>query len=369
MYLSFEGPQAVVPLEERGKAFDELTTSAGHRLVAALDDIAAGHYPPRPETKNLCTMCAFVAVCRHPGGAGREPAEDTETSAEGSDGCLSSRGSSSTRRRSAGDARRAGAAAGGRSAAQRRARSVGGHRQDARARRSLRAPARSRRGAAQHPGDHLYAQGRGGNAPARDGDAAAASPRRRHHRRRAGARSATRSATSASAPSTPSACRCCTNFRSRPASIPGSTSPTKPKRRASSKRRSTARWRSAAAISLDDPDVALLFTELGEPRLRKALTALLDRRLVARDALNRFLRGRDMSVDAACHRLLHSLRGAMSSIAGGDGRAVARRLSPPVRTSPGFDLLAREMRRADGRSADAAGAAARRCSIASRTWC
>ena len=41
-------------------------------------------------------------------------------------------------------------------------------------------------------------------------------------------------------------------------------------------------------VSLDDPDVALLFTELGEPRLRKALTALLDRRLVARDALNRF---------------------------------------------------------------------------------
>lgn len=68
MYLSFEGPQAVVPLEERGKIFEDLTTSAQHRLVAALDNIAAGHYPPRPETKNLCTMCAFVAVCRHPGG-------------------------------------------------------------------------------------------------------------------------------------------------------------------------------------------------------------------------------------------------------------------------------------------------------------
>lgn len=68
MYLSFEGPQAVVPLEERGKVFDDLTRLAGHRLVAALDQIAAGHYPPRPETKNLCTMCAFVAVCRHPGG-------------------------------------------------------------------------------------------------------------------------------------------------------------------------------------------------------------------------------------------------------------------------------------------------------------
>ncbi|MEO7134734.1 MAG: UvrD-helicase domain-containing protein, partial [Vicinamibacterales bacterium] len=96
------------------------------------------------------------------------------------------------------------------------------------------------------------------------------------------------------------------------------------------------------AISLDDSDVALLFTELGEPRLRKALTALLDRRLVARDALNRFLRGREMNVDAACHRLLHSLRGAMSSIAAGDDRAVhAFAATGPTR--PGFDLIALEM--------------------------
>ncbi|MBY0497390.1 MAG: PD-(D/E)XK nuclease family protein [Cyanobacteria bacterium] len=73
MYLSFEGPQAVVPLEERGKLFEDLTTSAGHRLVATLDNIAAGRYPSRPETKNLCTMCAFVTVCRNPGGV-----EDTD---------------------------------------------------------------------------------------------------------------------------------------------------------------------------------------------------------------------------------------------------------------------------------------------------
>ena len=83
MYLSFEGPQAVVPLdpstgsgsgraqsrpEERGKLFEDLTASANHRLVAALDDIARGHYPQRPETKNLCTMCGYVAVCRTAGG-------------------------------------------------------------------------------------------------------------------------------------------------------------------------------------------------------------------------------------------------------------------------------------------------------------
>ncbi len=97
------------------------------------------------------------------------------------------------------------------------------------------------------------------------------------------------------------------------------------------------------AISLDDADVALLFTELGEPRLRKALTALLDRRLVAGDALNRFLRGREMSVDAACDRLRHSLRGAMSSLAAGDGRAVQAFVAtgPAV---PGFELVALEMR-------------------------
>ncbi len=106
------------------------------------------------------------------------------------------------------------------------------------------------------------------------------------------------------------------------------------------------------AISLEDGDVALLFTELGEPRLRKALTALLDRRLVARDALNRFLRGREMSVEAACQRLLHSLRGAVSSIGGGDtpspglrgasDRAVhAFAATGPTR--PAFDLIAHEI--------------------------
>ncbi|MBY0497391.1 MAG: UvrD-helicase domain-containing protein [Cyanobacteria bacterium] len=96
------------------------------------------------------------------------------------------------------------------------------------------------------------------------------------------------------------------------------------------------------AVSLNDPDVALLFTELGEPRLRKALTALLDRRLVAGDALNRFLRGREMSIEAACHRLIHALRGAIASIASGDRAVQAFVATGPA--VPGFDLLAREMR-------------------------
>jgi ATP-dependent helicase/nuclease subunit A len=96
------------------------------------------------------------------------------------------------------------------------------------------------------------------------------------------------------------------------------------------------------AVSLEDSDVALVFTELGEPRLRKALTALLDRRLVARDALNRFLRGREMSVELACARLTHALRGAIASLAAGDTRAVQALIAtgPDV---PGFALLAREL--------------------------
>ena len=95
-------------------------------------------------------------------------------------------------------------------------------------------------------------------------------------------------------------------------------------------------------VSLDDPDVALLFTELGEPRLRKALTALLDRRLVARDALNRFVRGRDMSVADACARLHRSLAGAIASIAG-SGRASARAFAASGPNVAGFGLLALEI--------------------------
>ncbi|HEX4915028.1 MAG TPA: UvrD-helicase domain-containing protein [Vicinamibacterales bacterium] len=96
------------------------------------------------------------------------------------------------------------------------------------------------------------------------------------------------------------------------------------------------------AVSLDDADVALLFTELGEPRLRKALAALLDRRLVARDALNRFVRGRDMSVGIACARLQSALRGAIASIAASDGAAV-RAFVTSGPDAAGFGLLALEV--------------------------
>ena len=97
-------------------------------------------------------------------------------------------------------------------------------------------------------------------------------------------------------------------------------------------------------LSLEDSDVALLFTELGEPRIRKGLAALLDRRLVAGDALNRFLRGQNMSVEIACRRLLHSLRAALAPVA-----AALKASSPDNRS---FALLIRETDRIAAQGTD-----------------
>ena len=84
MYLSFEGPQSVVLLEERGKQFDELVSAAEERLVTALDRIAAGDFPPRPETRSICNMCGYVAVCRMPGGLDVEDDKPGSRSERGS---------------------------------------------------------------------------------------------------------------------------------------------------------------------------------------------------------------------------------------------------------------------------------------------
>jgi ATP-dependent helicase/nuclease subunit A len=63
------------------------------------------------------------------------------------------------------------------------------------------------------------------------------------------------------------------------------------------------------ALARDDEDVALVFAQLGEPRLRTGLAALLDRRLVAPQALNRFPAGpRDLTTAEARRRAADRLR-------------------------------------------------------------
>ncbi|MCC7033555.1 MAG: UvrD-helicase domain-containing protein [Acidobacteria bacterium] len=91
-------------------------------------------------------------------------------------------------------------------------------------------------------------------------------------------------------------------------------------------------------LAQSDPDVALLFADLGEPRLRQGLAVLLDRRLVAWDALNRFVHGRTMHVADACQRLHDSLRGSLQALPGGASAFVGR--GPDA---PGFVLLAHDI--------------------------
>ena len=99
--------------------------------------------------------------------------------------------------------------------------------------------------------------------------------------------------------------------------------------------------RIARRLSIESPEIALLFAELGEYRLREGLARLIDRRLVADDALNRFLRhsGRQGDIDAAVAGLLARLRAAFASGPGGleDFLATGPR-------HPDFDLLARDLR-------------------------
>ncbi|MCX6549645.1 MAG: UvrD-helicase domain-containing protein [Acidobacteria bacterium] len=68
-----------------------------------------------------------------------------------------------------------------------------------------------------------------------------------------------------------------------------------------------------------DDDVALLFAQLGEGRLRAGLAALLDRRLVAETVLARVMRHgpRDLTIEQACRRGAEGLAAVFRSIEGG----------------------------------------------------
>ena len=72
-------------------------------------------------------------------------------------------------------------------------------------------------------------------------------------------------------------------------------------------------------IAKDDDDVALVFAQLGERRLRTGLEALLGRRLVAPEALRRYLAKGPRGLTAAivCHQTADRIRRALSDAPGG----------------------------------------------------
>ncbi|HJZ70741.1 MAG TPA: UvrD-helicase domain-containing protein [Vicinamibacterales bacterium] len=69
----------------------------------------------------------------------------------------------------------------------------------------------------------------------------------------------------------------------------------------------------------EDEDVALVFAQLGERRLRAGIAALLDRRLVAPDALRRFLQKgpRDLTAATACQAAAARLRDIFAGVRDG----------------------------------------------------
>ena len=100
-------------------------------------------------------------------------------------------------------------------------------------------------------------------------------------------------------------------------------------------------------LALADADVALVFAELGEAPLRQGLAALLERRLVASVAINRFLRGREMHVDTACARLVQALTDGLTAVPGvppgGSARAGVAILGNSGPDDPAFAVLVRDL--------------------------
>ncbi|MGE3510452.1 MAG: UvrD-helicase domain-containing protein [Vicinamibacterales bacterium] len=100
-------------------------------------------------------------------------------------------------------------------------------------------------------------------------------------------------------------------------------------------------FRICRAIANDDEDVALVFAQLGERRLRIGIAALLDRRLVAPQALRRFLAHgpRELTIAVACRHAARRLREQLTSVDGG----LAAFLSDGPRRHPHFAMLAADI--------------------------
>ena len=101
-------------------------------------------------------------------------------------------------------------------------------------------------------------------------------------------------------------------------------------------------------VARDDDDVALVFAQLGERRLRGGIAALLDRRLVAPQALRRFLQKgpRDLTAASACVAAAARLRRVFGGVRDGlDGFLARRPVAPSaVRDAGGRRARARAAR-------------------------
>lgn len=63
-YIAFRGGGRVAPLFTPRAGRDEVLAAAQARLIAAVDGIEAGAFPPTPSDVFLCGSCSYAAVCR-----------------------------------------------------------------------------------------------------------------------------------------------------------------------------------------------------------------------------------------------------------------------------------------------------------------
>ncbi len=97
------------------------------------------------------------------------------------------------------------------------------------------------------------------------------------------------------------------------------------------------------ARSKRDPDIALVLAQLGVSRTRLGLGVLLDRRLVAWNALDRFLASgpADLTTEVVCRRAATALQDALRGAPGG----LAGFLTHGPIEHPRYQLLLRDLRR------------------------
>jgi RecB family exonuclease len=65
VYMAFSGRRTIVPVirDETGDS-DPTLSDARDRLVATLDGIADGDFPPKPHNPAICGYCDYSSVCR-----------------------------------------------------------------------------------------------------------------------------------------------------------------------------------------------------------------------------------------------------------------------------------------------------------------
>jgi ATP-dependent helicase/nuclease subunit A len=100
--------------------------------------------------------------------------------------------------------------------------------------------------------------------------------------------------------------------------------------------------RTCRAVAREDDDVALVFAQLGERRLRAGIASLLDRRLVAPQALRRFLQSgpRNLTAAMACEAAAIRLRDVFTGARDG----LNRFLNDGPCHHPQFAMLAEDIR-------------------------